>query len=210
MQWDGGLPNAGFSSARPEYLYLPQDPSKDRPTVAAQLNDPDSLLNHVRAQLALREAHPELGAGTAARVLNSSYPFVFQRGEPYVVAINPRTETMTARVECPEGDPELLYGRKATMSDEQASSSIASGSGDDAAAMRELNYTPNAFAHGLAGVRRGVIRAQHHRPRGDDGPAAPPGTEEGHGNHRQEDGRSDQIASLYASSLALARNSGQG
>ncbi|MFD2841761.1 alpha-amylase family glycosyl hydrolase [Populibacterium corticicola] len=133
MQWDGGLPNAGFSSARPEYLYLPQDPSKDRPTVAAQLNDPDSLLNHVRALLALREDHPELGAGTAARVLNSSYPFVFQRGESYVVAINPRAETMTARVECPAGDPELLRGSNATIGDEQASSSIASGSGDDAA-----------------------------------------------------------------------------
>lgn len=32
------------------------------------------------------------------------------------------------------------------------------------AAMRELNYTPNAFARGLAGAQRGVVRAQYTAP----------------------------------------------
>ena len=35
MQWDDG-PNAGFSAADPSALYLPIDPSPDRPTVQAQ------------------------------------------------------------------------------------------------------------------------------------------------------------------------------
>ncbi len=44
MQWDD-RPNAGFSSADPSRLYLPVDPDPQRPTVAAQEDDPSSTLN---------------------------------------------------------------------------------------------------------------------------------------------------------------------
>ena len=54
--------NAGFSTAPAEALYLPIDPAADRPTVAAQLADPDSVLHLVRTLIALRRAHPALGA----------------------------------------------------------------------------------------------------------------------------------------------------
>ena len=40
MQWDDARPNAGFSTAPADRLYLPQDPAPDRPTVAAQRDDP--------------------------------------------------------------------------------------------------------------------------------------------------------------------------
>ncbi|MEZ5091542.1 alpha-amylase family glycosyl hydrolase [Nocardioides sp.] len=64
MQWDDG-PNAGFSTADPSRLYLPVDPSPDRPTVAAQDGVPDSTLTLVRELLALRRETPSL-QGTAS------------------------------------------------------------------------------------------------------------------------------------------------
>jgi alpha-glucosidase len=64
MQWDDTLPNAGFSDSEPDQLYLPQDPDPHRPTVAAHLADPHSLLHTVRRLLALRAAHPALGVGS--------------------------------------------------------------------------------------------------------------------------------------------------
>ena len=56
MQWDDG-PNAGFSTADPDRLYLPVDPEPDRPTVAAQQADPSSTLHLVRELIALRQGH---------------------------------------------------------------------------------------------------------------------------------------------------------
>jgi maltose alpha-D-glucosyltransferase/alpha-amylase len=58
------LPNAGFSDATAEAIYLPQDPDPHRPTVAGQLADPGSLLHTVRRLLALRATTPALGIGS--------------------------------------------------------------------------------------------------------------------------------------------------
>jgi len=91
MQWDGS-PNAGFSTAAPERLYLPIDPDEDRPTVAAERADDSSLLNQVRRLLALRAAHPALGTGGTVEVLNTGYPFVYTRGGTHLVVTNPRRE----------------------------------------------------------------------------------------------------------------------
>ncbi len=67
MQWDAG-PNAGFSTAPAEALYLPviDDPvyGYQRVNVAAQEADPDSLLNRMRFLLDLRKQHPAFGRGT--------------------------------------------------------------------------------------------------------------------------------------------------
>ena len=39
-QWDSAMPNDEFSAATTDRLYLPQDAEPDRPTVAAQHDDP--------------------------------------------------------------------------------------------------------------------------------------------------------------------------
>ncbi len=59
MQWDDG-PNAGFSTAPSKKLYLLIDQRRSRPTVKAQQNDTDSLLNHVKKLIDLRKNFPAL------------------------------------------------------------------------------------------------------------------------------------------------------
>lgn len=92
MQWDGTA-NAGFSTARADRLYLPLDPSPDRPDVAAQRADDTSLLHLVRRLIALRRRSPELGPGGAVEVLHAGYPFVYVRGGRYLVVVNPQEHT---------------------------------------------------------------------------------------------------------------------
>ncbi|MEV4975077.1 alpha-amylase family glycosyl hydrolase [Streptomyces scopuliridis] len=95
MQWDDG-PNAGFSAvSTPDSLYLPLDPSADRPTVAAQRADEGSLLHLVRRLIALRRGTPRLGAAGSVDVLHSGYPFVYVRGGRYLVVVNPRATPAT-------------------------------------------------------------------------------------------------------------------
>ncbi|MET8022562.1 alpha-amylase family glycosyl hydrolase [Streptomyces avermitilis] len=89
MQWDDG-PGAGFSTAPADRLYLPLDPSPDRPTVAAQRADYGSLLHLVRRLVALRASTPALGSGGSVEVLHTGYPFVYVRGGRYLVVVNPQ------------------------------------------------------------------------------------------------------------------------
>ncbi|HTX92539.1 MAG TPA: alpha-amylase family glycosyl hydrolase [Anaerolineales bacterium] len=117
MQWSQD-PNAGFSSAPAEELYLPVDPAADRPTVAAEESDPASLLNRVRALIALRKQHPALCATGEFEVVyaeSGRLPFVFKRsqdGESILVAVNPAERP--AEVLLPagtlSGTPQTLYG----------------------------------------------------------------------------------------------------
>ncbi|MFF1872185.1 alpha-amylase family glycosyl hydrolase [Kitasatospora herbaricolor] len=88
MQWEPG-PGAGFSGAAADRFYLPLDPDPDRPDVATQRADPDSLLQLVRRLIALRRAHPALGAHGTVEVLHDGYPLVHLRGGRYLVAVNP-------------------------------------------------------------------------------------------------------------------------
>ena len=103
MQWDAS-PNAGFSAAPANRLYLPVDPAPDRPTVAAQQGGPSSPLNTVRALIALRKAHPALQAsGTFTAVVAEAgrLPFVFERtggGERILVALNPAAQPCELRL----------------------------------------------------------------------------------------------------------------
>jgi maltose alpha-D-glucosyltransferase/alpha-amylase len=103
MQWDAS-PNAGFSIAPADRLYLPIDPAPDRPTVAAQQGDPGSTLNTVRTLIALRQAHPALQAsGAFATVVAQAgeSPFVYERaggGERILVAVNPAARPGEARL----------------------------------------------------------------------------------------------------------------
>lgn len=90
MQWDDALPNAGFSTAAASRLYLPQDPDPARPTVRAQLDDPASLLHHVRHLVQLRRQVPALRTVASRRVLYAGYPVVYLCGETHLVVVNPR------------------------------------------------------------------------------------------------------------------------
>jgi maltose alpha-D-glucosyltransferase / alpha-amylase len=66
MQWDAG-PNAGFSAAPADALYLPviDDPvyGCQQVNVAAQEQNPDSLLHFTRRIIALRRHHPCFSRG---------------------------------------------------------------------------------------------------------------------------------------------------
>ena len=97
MQWDT-TSNAGFSSAPMEQLYLPVEAAPDRPNVAGQVGDANSLLSHVRRIIALRQAHPALCANGAFEPVFAEagkLPFVYLRqsgGEKLLVAINPANQ----------------------------------------------------------------------------------------------------------------------
>jgi len=101
MQW-GELP--GSVPAAHESRYLPQDPDPLRPTVADQLDDPDSLLRFVRAAIALRRGDERLSARAPVEVRSTGYPFVFTRG-PLLVALNPSATPRT--VDLAPTTPEL-------------------------------------------------------------------------------------------------------
>ena len=116
MQWTNET-NAGFSTARPEELYLPIDPSPDRPTVFNQEKDPDSLLQRVRKLAAIRKTNPALQASAAFNILFAQpgmYPLVYQRGndeESFIIAINPSSQNV--EVDFPSHSsnlPQTIYG----------------------------------------------------------------------------------------------------
>jgi maltose alpha-D-glucosyltransferase/alpha-amylase len=94
MQWSQGE-NAGFSAAPSADLYLPVDPSPERPTVDSQENDPDSLLNRVRFLIKLRRSLTALDADADFAPLyaeSGKLPFVYTRskgGQRVLVAVNP-------------------------------------------------------------------------------------------------------------------------
>jgi len=122
MQWDAS-PNAGFSAAPAERLYLPVDPAPDRPTVAAQQTDPASGLSAVRRLIALRRAHPALAAsGDFAPVFAEAgkTPFVYRRaghGEAILIALNPAGEPCEAHLPAGAvaGAPRSLAGEPAAF-----------------------------------------------------------------------------------------------
>lgn len=94
MQWDDGV-NAGFSSAPKEKLYIAQDESADRPTVQAQMQDPDSLYHEVQKLIGIRQGHAALQSKGEIEFVyaeKDSYPFAYIRStetERILVVINP-------------------------------------------------------------------------------------------------------------------------
>jgi maltose alpha-D-glucosyltransferase/alpha-amylase len=118
MQWDSSLPNAGFSAAAADTLYLPQDPDPERPTVAAQRNDPHSLLHFVRGLIQLRKSTPALGTTASRRLLSVGYPLVFLRNETHLIVVNPLRRATQATVQLPEGTKARhLFGNGARVDD---------------------------------------------------------------------------------------------
>lgn len=101
MQWDNTI-NAGFSTASPDKLYLPIDPAKSRPTVAAQEARGDSLLQFVRGLIRLRTENTALhGEGDFIPLYAEAekYPLVYLRrncSQAILVALNPTGREMEA------------------------------------------------------------------------------------------------------------------
>ncbi len=103
MQWDDST-NCGFSSAAPDKLYTPVDPSADKPTVKAQLADESSLLNEVKRLIEVRKTTPALQESAHFELLTADggYPLVYLRGtkeDGVLVAINPLDKACTIRTE---------------------------------------------------------------------------------------------------------------
>jgi maltose alpha-D-glucosyltransferase/alpha-amylase len=118
MQWDDS-PNAGFSTAAPEKLYLPIDPHSDRPTVAALQGDPASLLNQTRRLIELHRTQPALRAEAAFELLYAErgrLPLVYQRqaeNQRLVIAINPSLQPVSAKLSLPgiATLPQTIWGQ---------------------------------------------------------------------------------------------------
>jgi maltose alpha-D-glucosyltransferase/alpha-amylase len=89
MQWDESV-NLGFSEADEADLYLPVDNSESAPTVESQESDPDSLLNTVRAVIALRHQEQDLQADAPLQIVCSEAgkPLVYLRGSLLCI-VNP-------------------------------------------------------------------------------------------------------------------------
>ncbi len=106
MQWDDSK-NMGFSDAEADRLYLPQDPAPDAPTVKSEEADPDSLLNTVKAVIALRHQEEDLQADSPFDPIieDDDKPFVYRRGA-LLLAVNPGGEKLSC--ELPKSG-EVLY-----------------------------------------------------------------------------------------------------
>lgn len=133
MQWGKGV-NAGFSAAAKEKLYIPQDPAADRPTVEAQLMDPDSQLNQVKELIALRQAHPALHNRSGIRFVSNGAPkqvLAYERfceEEKLLIILNPYREAVSFGYDKGLGEMVYGYGEEARRKDGVITASPVSAS----------------------------------------------------------------------------------
>jgi alpha-amylase len=95
MQWTDDPQTAGFTTGTP---WQPLDSSYETANVARQDADPDSLLNHYRALIALRQAHPALQDGDLLMVESPRPVYSFVRhndDETLLVVINLHTSAIS-------------------------------------------------------------------------------------------------------------------
>jgi maltose alpha-D-glucosyltransferase/alpha-amylase len=123
MQWDDER-NAGFSKAEKSQLYLTQDPRQNRPTVEKQMNDKNSLLNHIRQLIALRKSSPALqavGSLTPLSMKDNDRHFAYLRrssNERFLIVLNPSTEPSQICLYGIQPDiltPQICHGVKARV-----------------------------------------------------------------------------------------------
>lgn len=140
MQWSSGK-NLGFSSAEPDRLYLPVDPSEDAPNVEAQESDPNSLLNRTRKLIALRHSEPALADYAEFVPLyaeKDKYPFVYARacGEDVIlVLLNPRAESSSVTF-----DPKVSLKKTSLLMGDSFPVSVDRKSGKVTAEMPGQSY----------------------------------------------------------------------
>jgi alpha-glucosidase len=87
MQWDGG-PTAGFTTGKP---WLPLSADHARVNVAAQAEDPRSMLSLYRRLIALRQSEPALMVGSYSALPAEGDLIAFVRehdGKRFVVVLN--------------------------------------------------------------------------------------------------------------------------
>ena len=124
MQWDDCV-NAGFSAAPKEKLYIPQDPAADRPTVASQRKDPDSLLNLVKQLCTLRHTHPALQNRGSITFVSNGAPkqaLAYERladTEKLLVAINPFRESVEFSYTGKLAEAVFAFGGEASQTGEK-------------------------------------------------------------------------------------------
>lgn len=98
MSWTGDAARAGFTTGTP---FRARSANVATNNVAAQENDPNSLLNHYRAMISLRHALPSIARGTYDNPTVNGLVYTFQRtlgDERTVIAINYGTIAATASV----------------------------------------------------------------------------------------------------------------
>lgn len=109
MAWDKTA-NAGFSAAPAQALYIKQDESKASINVETEEADKGSLLNTVKALIALRRAHSALMNGGGFELLQCeerAYPIVYRRtasdgGKAVYVVINPSGKAASIHAAIPD------------------------------------------------------------------------------------------------------------
>ena len=95
MQWDNSMPNAGFSLADKDKLYICQDPDENRPDVKGELEREDSLINEIKKLIDVRQEHKAVGNLGEIEFFDSekkNYPMIYVRSnddEQILVIINP-------------------------------------------------------------------------------------------------------------------------
>lgn len=104
MQWNA-TKNAGFSTCSPENLYIPLDPTNDRPDAEKQMQCPDSLRSAIKKLIALRLSHSALQSGASIEFLTTSgYPLVYRRSneeETLLIILNPSSKETSITVDHP-------------------------------------------------------------------------------------------------------------
>ncbi len=116
MQWSEAV-HAGFSTANP---WLPVHPNYETRNVAAQREDPDSLLNFTKDLLALRRKLPALRQGDFVPVKTSRGVAAYLRqteAQSILVALN--FSSHDTALDPPEGRWEMLFS---SVKNEQTSS----------------------------------------------------------------------------------------
>jgi len=112
---DDGV-NAGFSTAAKELLYIPIDPDENRPTVKAQMAEPDSLYDTVKDLIALRKRHSALSNRAEVKFVyaeKDSYPLAYLRyneNEKLLVVVNPADREVSFPCDVNLGEPVLFIG----------------------------------------------------------------------------------------------------
>ncbi len=98
MQWDGG-PNGGFSTGSP---WLPVSPEAGTVNVAAQRDDPHSMLAFTRSLIAIRAASPALNGGAYRTLPAPDDVYAYERTvgtERWRAALNFGTETVAIELD---------------------------------------------------------------------------------------------------------------
>ncbi|WP_435177219.1 glycoside hydrolase family 13 protein [Actinacidiphila sp. bgisy145] len=146
IPWSGDTAPYGFGPVAGGPSWLPQPPEWAGLSVEAQTGDPDSTLELYRSALAVRRAHPALGAGTEVTWLDAPEGVLaFRRDAPggaFVCTVNPTASPV--RLPRP--------GRLLLSSDGPAADAEAPAAADAAGAESETAATAAAEDAQLTGA----------------------------------------------------------